>query len=61
MDGSAQPQSVMALPVVDRITQLTSTAPPSIFTHAAASAEMSATTQTSHSDRMGGSTGKHPA
>jgi biopolymer transport protein TolQ len=34
IDGSAHPQSVMALPVLDRITQLISTAPPSISTHA---------------------------
>src|SRR4051794_9792750 len=34
IDGSAHPQSVMALPILDRITQLISTAPPSISTHA---------------------------
>ena len=37
--GSAQPQSVIALPARDRITQLISTAPPSISTHAPARAE----------------------
>jgi len=35
MGGSAQLQSVIALPAVDLTTQLISTAPPSIFTHPA--------------------------
>jgi hypothetical protein len=34
MEGEAHPQSVIALPDSDRITQLISTAPPSISTHA---------------------------
>src|ERR1041385_1558896 len=33
--GEAHPQSVMALPVLERTTQLLSTAPPSIFTQVA--------------------------
>src|SRR5262245_20866569 len=35
IEGELHPQSVIALPDFDRITQLISTAPPSIFTQAA--------------------------
>jgi hypothetical protein len=35
IEGELHPQSVMALPDLDRMTQLISTAPPSIFTQAA--------------------------